>query len=135
MSEFTGAQISINFKGTELKTNYREWKDKVEMGLVDASAGADAAETYLKTLLKGDASLKILYQGGTAATDEYLLLTAGANGTLIVGPLGTAAGSPKLTISDAIVKNTERSFKYNDVVELSSDLVFNASAGASYGTF
>lgn len=135
MAKFTGANLYLEFKGVAFNANYREFKMNVEMGLVDASAGADAAKTYLKTLLDGGGSYKGLYQGGTATSDEFLLLTAGANGTLIVAPKGTASGNPKWTISDAIVKKSEPGLKYDDVSELDVEFQFNAVAGASYSTY
>ena len=41
MSEFTGANLYVEFKGTVISGDFREWKDSGEMGLVDASVTVD----------------------------------------------------------------------------------------------
>ena len=133
MSEFTGANLYVEFKGTPISSDFREWKDSGEMGLVDASSGADTARTYLKTLMEGTATLKALYQtDGTAATYVYNLCAEGAEGSLVIGPEGNHSGKPKKTVN-AIVKQRERSIPYKDVVELTIDFQF--SGAPTDGTF
>jgi hypothetical protein len=128
MSEFTGANLYVEFKGTAISSDFREWKDSGEMGLVDASSGADAAKTFLKTLLDGSATLHALYQtDGTAATYVYNLCAEGAEGSLIIGPEGNTAGKPRKTVN-AIVKKRDRSIPYKDVVELTIDFQFSGAA-------
>jgi hypothetical protein len=133
MGDMTGSAAYITFKGTVITPDFREWEDGGEMGLVDASAGADTVKTYLTTLSDGTAKFTGLYQGGTAATDVYNLVAVGANGTLIVGIEGTAAGKPKKTINSAFVKSRSRKAPYDDVVELSVEFQF--SAAETDGTF
>jgi hypothetical protein len=133
MSEFSGAKLYVEFKGTAISSDFRQWKDNGEMGLVDASSGADTARTYLKTLLDGTATLTALYQtDGTGATYVYNLCAEGAEGSLIIGPEGNQTGKPKKTVN-AIVKKRSRSIPYKDVVELTIDFQF--SGAPTDGTF
>lgn len=131
MSDMTGSALYVSFKGTSITPDFREWNDGGEMGVVDASAGADTARTYLTTLLDGKATFSGLYQGGTAATDVYNLMAEGARGTLIIGPEGTATNKPKKTITDAIVIKRDRKIPYADVVELTVEFQFSAAQSDS----
>lgn len=133
MGDMTGSALYVTFKETAITGDFREWEDGGEMGLVDATAGADTVKTYLTTQLDGTAKFTGLYQGGTAATDVYNLMAEGASGTLIIGVEGTAAGKPKKTINTAIVKSRSRKIPYDDVVELSVEFQF--SAAQTDGTF
>ena len=133
MADMTGSALYVSFKGTAITADFREWEDSGEMGLADATAGADTFKTYLTTQLDGTAKFTGLYQGGTASTDIYNLLAEGASGTLIIGVEGTASGKPKKTINTAIVKSRSRKVPYDDVVEVNAEFQF--SAAQSDGTF
>jgi hypothetical protein len=134
MSHFTGANLVVQFKGTVISGDQTDWKDKETGGLVDTSAGADAAKTYLATLLDGDAKFSARYKASsTAATDPYNLLAPLANGTLIISPEGTASGKPKKTINSAFVKDRDRSLPYADNAEINA--TFQYSAAPSDGTW
>lgn len=132
MAEVTGANFYVTFKGTNIYADYREAKQSEKVGLVDASAGADAAETYLKTLLSGDFSLKTLWQNTAAGDAVYLLCAPGAEGSLVIGPIGPTAANVKITVN-AIVESCEPSYPYKDVIEL--DTKFRFSGSPSRGTF
>lgn len=134
MVHFTGANLYVSFKGTAISGDQTSYNDDEEMGMVDTSAGADAARTYLNTLLDGTAKVTAYFDTtATAATDPYNLCAPGAEGTLIVGPEGTAAGKPKKTLSSVRVKKRSRKIPYDDNVEM--DLEFQYSSAPSDGTW
>jgi predicted heme/steroid binding protein len=133
MAEFTGAGLYVAFNGAVISTDFREWKDSREMGLVDASAGADVHETSLKTLKSGGASLKYLIQKG-AANAIRVALKEGSESSLIWGPEGNTAGNQKFSVN-AIVKKHEMTIPYKDVVEGAADWTFSDAAGVVEGTF
>lgn len=121
----TGQNLYVAFKGEALEADYREFSFSEEIGMADASAGSDAARTYLKTLEDGNATLTLLLQAdGTAATDPAQLLEKGAEGTLEWGPEGTAAGKPRRYVN-AIVQSYEERSPYDDVIEISASFQFS----------
>lgn len=132
MAELTGANAYIYFKGTPIHGDFRELKDSAKIGLVDASAGADAAETFLTTLLGGEASLNALWQDTTSGDAVYLLCAPGAEGDLQIGPGGSGGGQPWTKVN-AIVESVDRTVPYKDVIEL--DIKFTRSGTPSEGTF
>lgn len=131
MAEFTGAALYVALGGVVLSTDYREWEDEAEMGLVDASAGADTNVTYLETLLDGKATLKGLVQSG-AANAVLAAMAPGSNGTLMWGPEGSSGGSQKYSVN-AIVKSLKKKVPYKDVVEFETEFQF--SGAITPGTF
>lgn len=118
MTEYTGSPAYIAFKGTALNSDFRELGNSETIDIVDASAGADVAKTYLTTLEDGTGTLTLLDQtGGTAATAPWQVCDKGQQGTLEWGPEGTATGKPRHYVN-AIVTSRERPIKYNDVTIL-----------------
>lgn len=125
MAEYTGKDLYLSFAGTTIHADFREFTASEEIDLVDASAGADVAKTYLTALEDGTASLTLLDQtGGTAATAMWQLMDKGVSGTLIWAPEGTVATKPKHSVV-AIVSSRERSIPYDDVVELTFEFQFS----------
>lgn len=125
MAEYTGNDLYLTFAGTAIHADFRTFSTSEQIDLVDASAGADVAKTYLTALEDGTASLTLLDQtGGTAATAMWQLMDKGAEGSLIWGPEGTATGKPKHYVN-AIVSSRDRSMPYDNVVELSFEFQFS----------
>lgn len=116
MAEYTGEALYLKFGSTVLSGDFRQFSVSENVDLVDASAGADAARTYLARLEDGTASLRLLDQSdGTALWDA---LDKGTSGTLEWAPEGTATGNGR-HYAVAIVSSRERSMPYDGVVELS----------------
>jgi hypothetical protein len=132
MPEKVGANAYINFKGTSIAGDFREFKPTEKIGLAEASAGADAAETFLKTLLSGGVDLKTVWQDTAAGDATYLLCAPGAEGSLIFGPNGSTAGMLKVTVN-AISEEVSPNIPYKDVMEL--DIKLRYSGAPSRGTF
>lgn len=125
MPEYTGSAAYLAFKGTAINADYRTFESTEEIDLVDASAGADVAKTYLVALEDGSATLTLVDQtGGTAATAMWQLMDKGASGTLEWGPEGTATNKPRHYVN-AIVGNRARTMPYDNVIELSFEFQFS----------
>lgn len=89
-----GKNYYVDFNGTELTADYRQFSVDRGVGSVNMAAGADAAEYAKPTLKKYGASGKFLYRG-TEGTAVWADCYEGQEGTLTWGPEGTAAGKPK----------------------------------------
>lgn len=125
MAEYTGKNLYVEFASTNVSGDQRTLTASEEMDLVDASAGADVAKSYLTALEDGTAKYEVLDQtGGTAASALWQVLDKGATGTLIWAPEGTATNKPKHAVL-AFVKSREREMPYDDVVVLNFEFQFS----------
>ena len=113
MAGITGTALYLAFDGTVLDTDYRSFGPSEEMGIVDQSAGADTARTYLTTLTDGTASSPIVLQ--SADTTTWGACALGTEGTLEWGEEGTTAGNPRHHVN-AIVTGRSKDISYADVV-------------------
>jgi hypothetical protein len=111
----------IKFGSTVLSTDMRTFDPEEEVGLAEASAGNDAARTYLATLKDGKATLELLAPGGTAI---WAAIAPATSGTLEWGDEGTASGKPKHTVN-ALVQKRKRQTPYDDVVVYTVDFQFS----------
>jgi hypothetical protein len=122
MAEYTGSALVASFitagGTTILNTDYRTLTSDPTIGLVKASAGSDADETYLNTLKDGKYSYKGVAQ--TAGTALENALVEGTFGTLVIGREGTASGKPKETCP-VFSMGAKFNFPYDNVVEISCD--------------
>ena len=130
MAAITGKNLYCKFGSTVLNTDYRSFGSAEDIGLVDASAGADTARTYLTTLTDGNAPLTILIQ--SADTTTWGAVVVGTEGTLEWGEEGTASGKMKHTVN-AIVMSREKSMTYQDLVV--ADIRFQYSGAVSDSTY
>lgn len=90
--------------------------------MIDTSAGSDEWRTRLPSIKDWSASISLLMPvGGTALEDA---IAAGTQGTLIVGPEGTASGKRKYS-GAAISGGGNVNMPYADVVEMSCDFQGN----------
>lgn len=122
MAEYTGAGLYVQWVGSvstvTLQGDFRSFSIKPTIGLAKATAGADADEVYLKTVKDAQMSWAGVAQtGGTVLEDA---LAEGVEGTLIVGPEGTATGKRKWTIP-AIALGASFNIPYAEVVEIACD--------------
>jgi len=113
MPGYTGTALYLVFGSTVLDTDYRSFTDSEEIEVVDQSAGADTARTYLTTLTDGTASATIVMQAGSVS--EWNAVAVGTEDTLEWGEEGTAEGKAKHTVN-AIVTSREKSMEYADLV-------------------
>ncbi len=112
-SGIVGKNAYIAFGGTVLNTNFRTISTDDSMATVDQSAGLDAGITRLTTLRDANFSLDLKRPlGGTA---NWIDFVPGIQGTLEIGPEGTATGKPKMTVI-AILQARSTPITYNDIV-------------------
>jgi hypothetical protein len=97
-----------------LVTDYRTAAVQSGVGLVESTAGGDSHEQWLPTTANGEFTLGILHTGGTAV---WTALAPGNQGTVIVGPQGTATGSIKHTIP-VVVASRNGAYPYKDVATI-----------------
>lgn len=109
----TGKNAYITFGGTVLHTDYRALTFEDTIGTVDQSAGADAGITRLTLLRDGSFSLTVKRPVG--GTTNWESLTPGVEGTLEIGPEGTATNKPKATVN-VILTGKSVPITYNDIV-------------------
>jgi len=122
MAEFTGKNLVVTWVhpgGTiDLSGDYRTLSYKPSIGMVNATAGSDAFESYLATVKDTSISLTAVQQSAGTATEDALI--EGTFGTLTIQPEGTATGKRKYTIP-AFALGANFDWKYNDTVELKVD--------------
>lgn len=124
MSEFTGKNLHVSFNGTVLTGNQRTFSDQEEAGLVDASAGADVARSYLKTIEDGTATMEILQDDGAGGPTLWAAVKPGTSGSLIWGEEGNVAAQPRHTVN-AIVSSRKKDSPYDDLVVVTVEFQFS----------
>jgi len=124
VAEFTGKSLSVVFGATTLTGNQRTFSTTEEAGLVDASAGADVARTYLKTLEDGTATVEILGDDGAGGPTLWAAVRPGTVGNLVWGEEGTAAGQPRHSVN-AVVSSRKKDSPYDDVVVVTVEFQFS----------
>jgi hypothetical protein len=130
MAEFTGKNLYIKFGTTVLSGDYRSLSSSPEIGLVQSTAGSDADHTYLTTIKDGRYSYSGLAQVGGSVLLAALL--EGTEGTLEIGPEGTANGKPKET-AVCISLGAQFNYPYDNVVEISCE--FQKTGARTIGVY
>ena len=108
-----GKNAYFTFGGTVLNTNFRSISTADSMDTVDQSAGADAGITRLTTLR--DANFSLDLKRPTDGTVNWIDFVPGIEGTLEIGPEGTASNKPKMTVN-VILQARSTAITYNDIV-------------------
>lgn len=138
MAEFYGGSASIQWVysgGTAaLNGNYRQVQYNPEVELLEITAGADAAKSYLAAQKSGQVVVSgLIDTGGTIGNVAgTAALVEGTGGTLILGPQGTATGLPKYTVP-AICLGIQHNYQYNAVSEFS--ITFQQNGARTDGVF
>lgn len=123
-NEYTGKDLYVKFGSTVLSSRYKSFEPNEEIGIVDASAGADAARKKLTTLEDGTASIELLVESGDATL--WAAVDKGTEATLEWGPEDTASSNPKHTVN-AIVKSRSRAFVHDDVTKMTVEFEFSGA--------
>lgn len=115
-TEFSGSAAVLSWiwsGGTvTLQGDYRKISVKPTVDIIDGTAGSDARK--MKYPDRGDVTIDIELVAQTGGTAVLAALAAGVQGTLIVGPEGTATNKPKTTVS-AISGGANQELVYNDI--------------------
>jgi hypothetical protein len=133
MAHYAGDNVYVEFNGTDISLDRRtiEWNETGD--LAEVSAGADADRTFVPTLKSGSASGEFVADSdGTAATDIWNLCVPLTEGTLVVGPEGTAAGKRKGSVN-AFVTNRSEPHQYDAESTLAVEWTF--SGAVTWGVF
>lgn len=131
----TGSAAYLAFAGTTYHGNFRTINVEGNIGTVDQSAGADAGITRLTTLKDGSFSIELKRPAGGPGTAAWAsALVEGTEGTLEVGPEGTATGKPKMTVN-CILTRRSHPIVYNDVVIDTFEFEQDDPSGATWGVY
>lgn len=122
-NEMSGKDLYVAFNGTAIAGDFRSFDTSQTVDVIDTSAGADVAKTYIASLEDGTASFGGLYLGTADPTWGW---TMGTSGTLEWGEKGTAAGNPQEYIQ-AILNKRDIKRPYAGVIELSLGWQFNGT--------
>jgi len=128
----TGKNAYIAFGGTVLNGNFRTVGIDNSITTVDQSAGADVGMTRLTALEDSTFSLEV--KRPKDGTTNWITLQAGAQGTLEIGPEGTATGKPKAS-AIVILNRFSTSIPYADVVLDTYEFELDDNAGVTYSSY
>lgn len=113
-----------------LNTDYRTFEPVNDtMQSVDKSAGADTDMTYIKTLRDATLRASLLHDGGTLLGVQ---LATGNQGTLVIGPSGTADNAWKIT-RPVFIDSSVLTEGYNEISIW--NVTWKPTAAGSYGTW
>lgn len=126
MAEFTGKNLIVVFATVTLTGNHRTFSVTEEMGTVDASAGADAARSYVTTLKDGTATLEVLGDDTAGGPTWWAAVAPGTTGSLVYGEEGSTSGQPRHTAS-AIVTSRKKDAPYDDLVTYTVEFQLNGA--------
>jgi hypothetical protein len=120
MANYAGSALYmewIHSGGTVvLSGDFRTFSSSPSVDLYETSAGADTHKSYLPGIKDGSLQVGLVEQAG--GTVLLAALREGIQGTLVVGPEGTAVTKVKETYP-AICQGANRTQPYNNVPELS----------------
>lgn len=131
---YTGKNLDVKFIGTggtiTLTGNQTAFTHAETIDMVEQTAGADTAKTYVPTVKDSRQTFAALFQSGTntggTATINDTNIAVGMEGTLIWSPEGTATGKPKFTVP-AIPTSISYDTPYADTVKISIDFQGNGA--------
>lgn len=134
MPEYAGSTLYMQWVTSSGTTTYhgdfRTFSTQPSVDLYETTAGADTHKGYIPGVKD-----QTIQTGIVAQTDGTALLTQsreGMQGTLFVGPEGTATGKIKETYP-AISMGPQRTQPYNNVVEYA--ITFQQNGAPTYGTW
>lgn len=134
MAKLTGKNLYVEFAGTDLSATLRNFSVSDTQEQADVTAGADDYRNYANTVKTTEATFELLVQdwanGGSALAAAVY---SGAQGTLIWGPEGTAAGKPKRGFYATITQYDE-ALPFDDAYTASVTMTMAGTAMAFSGT-
>jgi len=127
----SGKDVYVSFRGVVISGDQTSVSWTEEGDLVDVTAADDAFHYYVYTRKDGTLDLESFFD--VASSTAYNACAVGAEGTLIVGPAGTASGRPKYTWSRAVVASRGMAIPFDDGVTW--PCTFQFSSAVSEGVF
>lgn len=133
MTKYSGAALHLEFGGTNISATRRTLDMTHNMETADSTAGADSYRNFVTTVKMIEASAEILsHTHSTGGSAQVAALQAGALGTLIWAPEGTATGKPKWGFY-AMLSEISPSYPFDDVVVYKAKWVMAGTALAFNG--
>jgi len=123
----------VQFGSTSLEAYHRTFGNTETIEEIDDSAGSQAWKTLLNGDKSGEFTLEIVVPADNGGTIRGVT-DVGSDGTLTVGPEGTASGKEKCVVYCKVV-NQGTSFSRSDVTTMSVTFRYNATAGPSWGVW
>lgn len=113
---------------------YRSVKPTKNPNLLETTSGSDGYKTFVAGIKEWDVAAEFLYNGTESpmGTADFAILYDNPTGTITVGPLGTAAGSPKFS-GPVIVESCDPDFPYDELVTVS--VTWRGNGTLALGTF
>lgn len=124
MAHYSGSALYVSFGGTVITGDQKsvDWEESVK--LIDTTAGADVAESFVTGTTSASISWDSLFNDAAAGSAMARAVAVKNSGTLIIGPLGTAAGMPKFSCL-AISETLSMKMPYDDALEFSGSFTRN----------
>jgi hypothetical protein len=134
MTAYIGSALSAVWtyaSGTvTLNTDFTKFTYTPTIDLIDTSAGADTSKQFIAGFKDAKCNITVYHQSADLAIGTAVV--EGTQGTLVVGPEGTAVGKMKWTIP-ALCMGAARNVSFNSAAEWSID--FQQVSGRTDGTF
>jgi len=109
----SGKDLYMTIGGVPVHGDFTSVTVSTEDDQIDVTAGADTYHYFLSLARQnGSIGFEAFYDGATTTVWDAIL--PGAAGTVIIGPKGTATGSPLWTWARALVQSRETSFPFDD---------------------
>ena len=138
MAEYAGSATSVQWiwsGGTlNISADTRSVSVTPAMETIDATAGQDTSKQYLPSFTDWEVTWEGVAQNGTAGTVYSQAMLPGANGTIIVGPFGTAGSALKYTMP-AFCMGAAIAMPYSDVTTISATWKTASGGTLTAGTF
>jgi hypothetical protein len=128
----TGKNAYIALGGTALATNFRTVAIDNSIATVDQSAGSDTGITRLPTLENSTFSLEVKRPNG--GTTNWETFQVGDQGTLEIGPEGTATNKPKASVI-VLLSRFSTSIPYADIVLDTYEFEQDDVNGVAYSSY
>jgi hypothetical protein len=115
VAKLSGKNLYVSFAGVALSGEQRSFDVTLSQETADSTAGADNYRNFVNTVKSIEASLEIVMkEHSTGGSAIKAALAAGAEGTLLWGPEGTATGKPKYGFY-ALISEASETIPFDDV--------------------
>lgn len=126
-----GKDLYVSFNGTVISGDQTSVSWSEEGDMADVTAAADAFHYYVYMRKDGTLDFEAFFDA--SSTTAYAACAVGSEGTLIVGPAGTASGKPKYTWTRAVVASRGMAIPFDDGVTW--PCTFQFSSAVSEGAY
>lgn len=127
----SGKDVYVSFAGTEIHGDYTSVGIREVGESVDVTAGADDVHFYVPIRKDGTIDFEAFFNASTLTVWDAI--EPNSTGTLTIAPKGTAAGSPKIECSRAIVNGRDMNAAFDGDVRVTA--TFQMSAALTSSTY